>query len=92
MNRDKLTTWIQRTIGHYNFVCAQSWLKYQMNFRQDYSYANPQKGIHGETLVYMADGKTSHGGFSDRLRGIFSLYEYAKRGGGKSKDLFQTSI
>lgn len=80
MNRDKMTLQLRRCIGHYNFVKLQSWIKYRLNFRKFYN-ANSKQSPHTErkTVVYMADGRTSHGGFSDRLRGIISLYEYCMK-------------
>ena len=79
MNRDKIARNLQKLIGHYNFIRLQSYMKYQLTFRTLYTSNAIQGGVRGKTLVYMADGLTSHGGFSDRLRGIFSLYEYCQK-------------
>lgn len=84
MNRDKIASKIRLIIGHYNFVRLQSYIKYSLNFRKYYYNGSkkitpPSLSQHRKTFVYMADGRTSHGGFSDRLRGIFSLYEYCKK-------------
>lgn len=82
MNRDKMTLQLRRCIGHYNFVKLQSWIKYRLNFRKFYNANSkqiPPHTIYRKTVVYMADGRTSHGGFSDRLRGIISLYEYCMK-------------
>lgn len=81
MNRDVLAEKLQNIIGHYNFIKLQSKLKYELNFRNFYSAHNKFLNVKGKTLIYMADGRTSHGGFSDRLRGIFSLYEYSQKHG-----------
>lgn len=32
-------------------------------------------------MVFIIDGKTPHGGLSDRLRGLFSIYYYCKQRG-----------
>lgn len=81
MNRDNLAQHLQKIIGHYRFIRLQSKLKYELNFRKYYSFNNKFLNLKGETLVYMADGRTSHGGFSDRLRGIFSLFDYCQKQG-----------
>lgn len=81
MNRDKLAQQLQKVVGHFNFIRLQSYLKYVLNFRKYYSAHYKFLDLKGKTLVYMADGRTSHGGFSDRLRGIFSLYEYCQKYG-----------
>lgn len=79
MNRDRLAEKLQKVIGHYHVIKLQSWIKYILNFRKYYSSTNLLLGVKEKTLIYMADGRTSHGGFSDRLRGIFSLYDYCQK-------------
>lgn len=41
-------------------------------------------------IVFMADGKILHGGLSDRLCGILSMYAYAKKCGYEFKILFNS--
>lgn len=41
-------------------------------------------------IVYMADGKANHGGLSDRLRGMVTLYSYCKEVGVEFKINFQS--
>lgn len=82
MNRDKISHRLQKLLGHYNFIKLLAFVKYKLNFRHFYVGGDKlRKGIKGKTLIYMADGRTPHGGFSDRLRGIFSLYEFCMKEG-----------
>lgn len=62
MNRDKLAQQLQKVVGHFNFIRLQSYLKYVLNFRKYYSAHYKFLDLKGKTLVYMADGRTSHGG------------------------------
>ena len=78
MDKGKLALVIQHTIGHYNFIRLLAYVKYKFNFKRFYAAGGGKSDICGKTIIYMADGRTPHGGFSDRLRGIFSLYEYCK--------------
>lgn len=52
-----------------------------------YSEVAPQKGV-GHELVFMADGRMRHGGLSDRLCGIVSAFNYAKKNNLKFKIFF----
>lgn len=78
MDKGKLALKLQHTIGHYNFIRLLAYVKYILNFRRFYTIGGGKSDICGRTIIYMADGRTPHGGFSDRLRGIFSLFEYCK--------------
>lgn len=51
---------------------------YKVNILKKYYTNNPQQYIKGEELyiIYMADGRLLHGGLSDRLCGLVSLYYY----------------
>ncbi len=80
MNRDRVAKWLARIITKKNVTRLQSWLKYMIIFRHEYknefttlTYDRPK------TVVFMIDGKTLHGGMSDRLRGLFSVYYYCKK-------------
>lgn len=44
-----------------------------------YSIGAPKKRIHETTIILMIDGRSIHGGLTDRLRGITTIYEYCKR-------------
>ena len=61
------------------FAKLQSQLKYVLNFRNDYSYCGERSKFSTQTYVFMIDGKTLHGGMSDRFRGAMSVYSYCKK-------------
>lgn len=44
-----------------------------------YSSEAPKKDISKTTIILMIDGRSVHGGLTDRLRGITTIYEYCKR-------------
>lgn len=80
MNRQKKMNFLCKLIGKKNATRIQSKIKYLMNFRA--AYSNTEMGAVScdtcRTYVFMVDGKTRHGGLSDRLRGCFSVYDYCK--------------
>ena len=43
-----------------------------------YSSEAPKKDISKTTIILMIDGRSIHGGLTDRLRGITTIYEYCK--------------
>ena len=49
--------------------------------RKYYNKSNVRADNDTTQLIYMADGKILHGGLSDRLCGILSMYAYAKKYG-----------
>ena len=50
----------------------------KMLVQRHYSTSHPQKGIRKQTVIAMADGRILHGGLSDRIRGMVSVYGYCK--------------
>lgn len=68
-------------IGRRNVARLLMWIKYQLSFKKYYiGYKSIPK-----TVIFIVDGKTHHGGLSDRLRGLFSVYYYCKQRGYKFK-------
>lgn len=76
MNRDKLTNRLCNVLGVKNWNRLQSKLKFHQYFHQ--LYTSKAKTQPARCYVYIADGRTAHGGISDRLRGIISVYQYCK--------------
>lgn len=74
---------LARMFGNQNVSRLQSWLKFVLTFRNDYCGTKMLKNAigGGKRIVFMIDGKTLHGGLSDRLRGLFSTYYYCKKNG-----------
>lgn len=66
-------------MGGVLFTKAQSLLKYIQAFRKDYFYFGARSKFSTQTYVFMIDGKTCHGGMSDRFRGAMSVYSYCKK-------------
>ena len=60
-------------------------VKYVVTFRKVYTADSKTHGnesfISPPRVVFIIDGKTPHGGLSDRLRGLFSIYYYCKQRG-----------
>ena len=46
-----------------------------------YSQESPLKRIGETTIIVMIDGRSIHGGLTDRLRGITTIYQYCKQKG-----------
>lgn len=46
-----------------------------------YSAELPEADHNNKTVVYLADGRTSHGGLADRLRGMVSIYDVCRENG-----------
>ena len=60
-------------------VYAISKITFKVYYKNKNSERVHQKGqINKKTLIYMADGRKNHGGLSDRLRGIASVYLLAR--------------
>ncbi len=79
MNRDLWARRLSRMIGKENVCRLQSKLKYFLSFRNEYGFkrlTNVNMGGGKKTAIFFIDGKTIHGGLSDRLRGLFSTYYY----------------
>lgn len=90
MSRESRMNVLCKIVGKKNATRMQSRLKYLLNFRKDYHIEKaPQQKIISQkvnrggckTYVFIVDGKTAHGGLSDRLRGCFSVYDYCKQRG-----------
>lgn len=60
---------------------AISSLKYILSFKKFYSEATPADHTSSQQVVLMIDGRTIHGGMSDRLRGILASWYYCKTTG-----------
>ena len=58
------------------FARLQSFLKFILAFRKEFSYWGTRSKFVIQTYVFMIDGKTIHGGMSDRFRGAMSVYSY----------------
>lgn len=72
MSRERLARGLACVVGRKNTAKLQMWLKYILCFKKEYvKHTNKLK-----IVVFMIDGKTPHGGLSDRLRGLFSVYYY----------------
>ena len=61
-------------------------VKYVVTFRKVYTADSKTHGngvvyLSSPRVVFIIDGKTPHGGLSDRLRGLFSIYYYCKQRG-----------
>lgn len=80
MNRDRIARKLVEVIGRKNVARLQSWVKYMITFKHIYR-DGPMMSIGIKTVVFIIDGKTPHGGLSDRLRGLFSIYYYCKQKG-----------
>ncbi len=79
MNRDLWARRLSKVIGRENVCRLQSKLKYILSFRNEYSNSNLKTHRGGKIAIFLIDGKTIHGGLSDRLRGLFSTYYYCKK-------------
>lgn len=61
------------------------WLRKSIDYYKTYKLRkyynkNNTRAVNGKKqLIYMADGKILHGGLSDRLCGILSMYAYSKK-------------
>ena len=77
MNRDLWARRLSKVIGSENVCRLQSKLKYFLSFRNEYKkLTNVNIGRGKKIAIFFIDGKTIHGGLSDRLRGLFSTYYY----------------
>lgn len=62
------------------FSPSKGFIKEKRGIRNKYySTEAPKKQISETTIVFMIDGRSVHGGLTDRLRGIASIYQYCKR-------------
>lgn len=68
MNRDRLTGYLCKLFGIKTWNRIQMWLKFHQSFSE--LYKDKAKNPPARCYVYVADGRTAHGGLSDRLRGI----------------------
>ena len=68
-------------IGKENVCRLQSKLKYFLSFRNEYKTLTNVNGGGKKIVIFFIDGKTIHGGLSDRLRGLFSTYYYCLKEG-----------
>lgn len=79
MNITKYAFYATKIFGKKNICRLQSFLKYVISFKNSYSNSLPIPKTCTKRCVFMIDGKTTHGGLSDRLRGLFSIYYYCKQ-------------
>lgn len=80
MNRDLWARRLSKVIGKENVCRLQSKLKYFLSFRNEYKkLTNVNIGRNKKVTIFFIDGKTIHGGLSDRLRGLFSAYYYCHK-------------
>lgn len=70
---------VRQIVGGVLFARLQSFLKFILAFRKEYSYWGTRSKFTTQTYVFMIDGKTIHGGMSDRFRGAMSIYSYCKK-------------
>lgn len=76
MNRDRLASIVCSIVGIKTWNRIQMRLKFYQSFSK--FYKGRAKNPPARCYVYVADGRTAHGGLSDRLRGLISIYEYCK--------------
>lgn len=81
MNRDLCARRLSKVIGKENVCRLQSKLKYFLSFRNEYKTLTDVNGGGKKIVIFFIDGKTIHGGLSDRLRGLFSTYYYCLKEG-----------
>lgn len=81
MNRYLFAKRLGIILGKNNYCRMQSALKFVLSFARYYNIHCGGHSCVNRTVVFFVDGKTIHGGLSDRLRGLFSVYYYClKRG------------
>ena len=81
MNRDLCARRLSKVIGKENVCRLQSKLKYFLSFRNEYKTLTNVNWGGEKIVIFFIDGKTIHGGLSDRLRGLFSTYYYCLKEG-----------
>ncbi len=79
-NRHRIANLIICIFGTTFFCKIQELIKYLFTFRKDYNRKTkcPVLTDKKQRVVFMIDGKTIHGGLSDRIRGLLSVYHYCK--------------
>lgn len=70
---------LRQVLGQSRFSKIQLYAKFFQIFIKDYGWFKPRTKFDKQTYVFIIDGKTIHGGLSDRLRGLFSVYAYCKK-------------
>lgn len=70
---------VRKVLGKERFTKLQSDVKFFLTFRHDYSAARGRPSVKRRTYIFIIDGKTVHGGLSDRLRGLFGVYAYCRQ-------------
>lgn len=81
INKKKLSLRLTLMIGTTRAAKIQQWLKYKMSFRKFYRVSKLTELYAQQQYIFMIDGKTTHGGLSDRLRGLLGLYDFCHRQG-----------
>lgn len=79
MTRHSIFQKLIRLIGRKNTARLQMAVKYVVTFRKVYTVDSNtlvMNCLPPPRVVFIIDGKTPHGGLSDRLRGLFSIYYY----------------
>lgn len=68
--------------GLYYLICRPNtgFVKEEQRLKDKYySIDAPKNNVHETIIILMIDGRSIHGGLTDRLRGITTIYEYCKR-------------
>lgn len=73
----KITKFIQR--GFDILTMKGGFHQIEKNLKEQYYTSTEKKGIHSMSIIVMVDGKYVHGGLSDRIRGITSIYHFCKQ-------------
>lgn len=68
-----------RGIYHLLFRPSNSFAQEERKIKRlYYSPQSPLKGISNTTIILMIDGRSVHGGLTDRIRAITTIYQYCK--------------
>lgn len=77
---------LRKIVGENNYLDITSNLVTRFSLRKYYNQVRNEDSK--PYIIYMADGRTIHGGLADRLRGLVSLYMYSKDVGAEFKANF----
>ena len=76
MKLHKITKFIQR--GFQILTMKGGFHQIEKDLKKQHYTSTEKKDIHSTSIIVMVDGKYVHGGLSDRIRGITSIYHYCK--------------
>ena len=76
MKLQKITKFIQR--GFEILTMKGGFHQIEKDLKKRYYTSTEKKDIHSTSIIVMVDGKYVHGGLSDRIRGITSIYHFCK--------------